>query len=91
MPGDTAGRHWQSGLMTGDVDRIVVEAGRCLGRAVIRGTRIAVGDILSMLAAGMTVEDVLADFPELERADVAAALAHAAALKRMTREAGPAA
>jgi uncharacterized protein (DUF433 family) len=44
-----------------------------------------------MLAAGMTVDDLLADFPELERADVMAALAHAAALEGMTREAGHAA
>jgi len=71
--------------------RIAIEPGRRSGRAVIRGTRIAVADLLSMLAAGMTVEDVLADFPELERADVMAALAHAAALEGMTQEAGSAA
>lgn len=77
--------------MTEQANRIVVEPGRRSGRAVVRGTRIAVSDILSMLAAGMSVEDVLADFPELERADVAAALAHAAALEGMTQEAGRAA
>jgi len=77
--------------MDSNAERIVIEPGRRSGRAVVRGTRIAVGDILSMLAAGMTVEDVLADFPELERADVAAALAHAAALEGMTQESGRAA
>lgn len=77
--------------MTVNADRIVVEPGRRSGRAVVRGTRITVADILSMLAAGMTTDEVLADFPELERADVAAALAHAAALEGMTHEAGRAA
>jgi uncharacterized protein (DUF433 family) len=71
--------------------RIVIEPGRRSGRAVIRDTRIAVADVLSMLAAGMTVDAVLADFPELERADVMAALAHAAALEGMTHETGSAA
>lgn len=88
MRRDTAERHWHSWRMTEQIDRIVVEPGRRSGRAVIRGTRVAIGDILSMLASSMTVEDVLADFPELERADVAAALTHAAALEGMIREAG---
>lgn len=71
-----------------ELGRIVIEPGRRSGRAVVRGTRIAVADLLAMLAAGMTVDAVLADFPELERADVMAALAHAASLEAMTREAG---
>jgi uncharacterized protein (DUF433 family) len=71
--------------------RIVVEAGRRSGRAVIRGTRITVADILSMLAAGMSTEDLLVEFPELGRADIAAALTHAATLEGMTRETGRAA
>lgn len=75
----------------GDTGRIVVEPGRRSGRAVIRGTRIAVADILSMLAAGMTTDDVLADFPELVRGDITAALAHAARLEGQTHEAGHAA
>jgi uncharacterized protein (DUF433 family) len=50
-----------------------------------------VADVLSMLAAGMTPEEILADFSELEAADVAACLAHAAALESMTYEAGRAA
>ncbi len=48
------------------------------------------GDVLSMLAAGMTVDDVLGEFPELERADVMAALAHAATLESMAYEVGQA-
>lgn len=71
--------------------RIVAEPGRRSGRAVVRGTRIAVADVLSMLAAGMTTEEILVDFTELEAADIAACLAHAAALEGMTHEAGRAA
>lgn len=71
--------------------RIVSEPGRRSGKAIVRGTRIAVVDVLSMLAAGMTVDEVLADFPELDRADIAACLSHAAALEGMTHEAGRAA
>lgn len=68
--------------------RIVVEPGRRSGRALVRGTRIAVADVLGWLAAGMSTEEILADFPELAREDVLACLAHAAALEGMTREAG---
>lgn len=88
MRRDTAERHWHSWRMTGGIDRIVVEPSRRLGRAVIRGTRISVDDILSTLASGVTNEDMLADFPDLEWADMAAAPAHAAALEGMTRIAG---
>ena len=68
--------------------RIIVEPGRRSGRAVVRGTRIAVADVLGWLAAGMTADEILFDFPELVREDVLACLAHAAALEGMTREAG---
>lgn len=71
--------------------RVIVEPGRRSGRAVIRGTRIAVSDLLSMMAAGMSIDQLLADFPELEREDIAAALTHAATLEGMTHETGRAA
>lgn len=73
-----------------ELPRIVAEPGRRSGRGVVRGARIAVADVLSMLAAGMTTESVLVGFPELKAADVAACLAHAA-LESMTHEAGRAA
>lgn len=59
---------------SGSLARVIVEPGRRSGRAVIRGTRIAVSDLLSMMAAGMSIDQLLADFPELEREDIAAAL-----------------
>ena len=71
--------------------RIISEPGRRSGKAIVSGTRIAVSDVLSMMAAGMSVDEILADFPELEKADVSACLSHAAALEGMTHEAGRAA
>jgi uncharacterized protein (DUF433 family) len=58
--------------------RITVNPAQCGGRPCIRGMRIRVKDILEMLAGGMTADDILADFDELEREDITAALAYAA-------------
>jgi uncharacterized protein (DUF433 family) len=48
----------------------------------VRGLRITVYDVLGYLAAGMSEDDILADFPDLERADVRACLAFAADQER---------
>jgi uncharacterized protein (DUF433 family) len=48
------------------------------GRPCIRGMRVTVGTILGLLAAGQSVEDVLAAYPYLEKEDIQAALAYAA-------------
>lgn len=61
---------------------ITIEPGKRGGRPCVRGMRIAVSDILSYLAAGMTVEELLADFPYLTREDVQACLAFAADRER---------
>jgi uncharacterized protein (DUF433 family) len=58
--------------------RIVIEAGRCGGKPCIRDLRITVYDVLSYLAAGMSSEEILADFPDLEREDILAVLVFAA-------------
>lgn len=50
----------------------------CGGRPTIRGKRLRVADILDMLAHGATRDEILMDFPDLEAADVDAALLHAA-------------
>ena len=63
-------------------DRITVEPGKRSGKPCIRGTRITVYDILDYLAGGMTEEEILADFPDLEREDIRAALAFAADRER---------
>jgi uncharacterized protein (DUF433 family) len=59
------------------LDRITVEDGKRGGLPCIRGMRIAVHDILGWLAAGMTVDDILADYEELEADDIKASLAFA--------------
>jgi uncharacterized protein (DUF433 family) len=48
------------------------------GKPCIKGTRIAVGDILQWLASGMTNEEILEDYPELREAHIFAALQFAA-------------
>ncbi len=58
--------------------RITIRAGQCNGQPCIRGMRIRVTDVLEMLAGGMTYEEILADYPYLERDDILAALAYAA-------------
>lgn len=60
------------------MDRITLEPGKRGGKPCIRGLRITVYDILSMLASGMPQAEILDDFPELEAADILAALAYAA-------------
>lgn len=58
---------------------ITIEPGKRSGQPCIRGMRITVRDILEYLAGGMTIEELLTDFPELTREDVQACLAYAAA------------
>jgi len=58
-------------------DRITVDSEKCGGRPCIRGMRIRVSDILDMMAAGVSQAEILADYPDLEAADIAAALRYA--------------
>ena len=57
---------------------ITIEPGKRGGKPCIRGMRITVGDILGWLAAGMSIPEILEDFPELEEQDIYAALSYAA-------------
>jgi len=63
---------------------ITIESGECGGRPCIRGMRITVYDVLSYLTAGMTPQEVLADFPHLEEDDIRACLQYAAERERQT-------
>jgi uncharacterized protein (DUF433 family) len=63
-------------------DRIVIDPTIRFGKPCVRGTRIAVGDVLSYLASGMRVEEVLADFPQLTSDDIRGCLAYAAERER---------
>ncbi|MGH3560800.1 MAG: DUF433 domain-containing protein [Mycobacterium sp.] len=56
------------------LDRITSDPAICHGQPVVRGLRYPVTDLLDLLASGMTIEDVLADYPDLEREDLLAAL-----------------
>ncbi len=57
--------------------RITFNVEQCGGRPCIRGMRIRVSDVLDLLAAGLTVAEVVEELPNLEAADVAAALQYA--------------
>jgi len=59
-------------------DIITIEPGKRGGKPCIRGMRITVYDVLSYLASGMTIEEVLSDFPYLTREDIYACLSYAA-------------
>jgi uncharacterized protein (DUF433 family) len=59
-------------------DRITIDPARCFGKPTIRGLRLPVASILSYLGSGMTVEQILDEWPELEREDIHQALAYAA-------------
>ena len=65
-------------------DAITIRAGRRGGRPTLRGTRIAVSDVLGWLASGMSHAEILSDFPELTEADIRAALSFAAERDRRT-------
>jgi len=58
--------------------RITVDPNLCGGRPCLRGLRIRVKDVLDLLAAGASREEILADYPLLEDADITAALEYAA-------------
>lgn len=56
------------------LQRISTDPNVCFGKPCIRGTRIWVSLLLDFLASGMTIEDILRDYPQLTREDVLAAL-----------------
>ena len=59
--------------------RIIRDRGICGGESVFKGTRVTLRTVLASLAAGESVEEILADFPSLKPDDVQAAIAFAAA------------
>ncbi len=63
-------------------DLITVEPGKRGGKPCIRGLRITVYDVFDYLAGGMSVEEILKDFPDLTREDILAAIAFAADRER---------
>jgi uncharacterized protein (DUF433 family) len=60
------------------LQRITIEPGKCGGRPCIRNTRLRVVDVLQLLSAGASFEEILADYSFLERDDILAAIEYAA-------------
>lgn len=69
---------WIAAMTTNRLSRITIDDAQCGGRPCIRGMRIRVVDILELLGAGATVEEILTDYPYLEREDVLASIEYAA-------------
>jgi uncharacterized protein (DUF433 family) len=61
-----------------ELHRVTVNPEQCGGRPCIRGLRIRVKDVLDLLAAGASREEILTDYPLLEPEDITAALEYAA-------------
>lgn len=66
-------------------ERITLDPAVCHGKPTIRGLRYPVETILELLGAGMTVEEILADYEDLEREDILAVLRFAARLSQIKR------
>lgn len=58
-------------------NRIVIDPKIMVGKPIIKGTRITVEQVLKLLAQGVTIEEILEDYPHLARRDVLAAIAYA--------------
>ena len=63
-------------------NRITIDPEICHGKPTIRGSRLLVTTVLELLASQMTWEEILADYPGLEPADIQACLEHAVELSR---------
>lgn len=71
--------------MPNSEERITVDADICHGKPTVRGLRYPVSMILELLASGMTREEILADYPDLEPEDITACLLFAARLSNVHR------
>jgi len=65
------------------LDRITMNHAVCHGKPTIRGLRYPVDMVLDLLSAGMGFDEIIADYPDLETADICAVLAYAAQLTRV--------
>ncbi|MCO5760981.1 MAG: DUF433 domain-containing protein [Gammaproteobacteria bacterium] len=65
------------------IDRITFNPEICHGKPCIRGLRYPVQNVLEWLASGMSVEEILADYEDLEREDILAVLAYAAQIAQV--------
>ena len=66
-------------------NRITIDPAVCHGKPCIRGLRYPVENVLEWLASGMTIEEILTDYEDLEREDILDALSYAARLTHIKR------
>ncbi|MFT5514826.1 MAG: hypothetical protein ACI80V_000945 [Rhodothermales bacterium] len=74
-----------AGVTIVSLERITIDPAVCHGQPCIRGLRYPVSFILELLSSGMSNEEVLADYEDLEAADILAVLAYAARLSQIKR------
>lgn len=67
------------------IERITIDPHVCHGKPTIRGLRYPVETILELMSAGMSGDEILADYEDLEREDILAVLAYAARLSQVKR------
>jgi uncharacterized protein (DUF433 family) len=67
------------------LSRITIDPGVCHGKPCVRGLRYPVEMLLELLSSGMTIDEILADYADLERDDLLAVLAFAARLAQSRR------
>jgi uncharacterized protein (DUF433 family) len=70
----------KAGVFVADFDRISHQAGVMRGRACVRDTHVTVGMIVGQIGTGHSIEELLANYPSIEREDILQALRYAASL-----------
>ena len=78
-------RFWYATGMDTLLSRITIDPAVCHGKPCVRGLRYPVETLLELLSSGMTTDEVLADYEDLEREDLLAVLAYAARLAQTRR------
>lgn len=79
------GRYSRPNKLMNFSDRITIDPDICHGKPTIRGLRYPIEMILELLSSDMTLEEILADYEDLEREDILAALAFATRLSQVKR------
>jgi uncharacterized protein (DUF433 family) len=67
------------------LDRITIDPAICHGKPIIRGLRYPVETMLELLSSGMSIDEILADYEDLEREDLLAVLVYATRLSQVKR------
>jgi uncharacterized protein (DUF433 family) len=71
--------------MSNKLERITIDPRICHGKPVVRGLRYPVETLLELMSAGMTIDEILADYEDLDRDDLLAVLAYATRLSQVKR------